>query len=75
MSNHQHRLEAFECAPGIRLAAHERVAQIHHENLTRRLDRLEELLERLERRMWLAVYGVVAAILGQAFQSILVAVP
>ena len=67
------RLESFECAPGLRLAAHERVTAIHHENLTRRLDRLEELLERLERRLWLAVYGVVAAILGQAFQSILVA--
>jgi hypothetical protein len=75
MSDRPRRLESFECAPGLRLAAHERVAQIHHEHLTRRLDRLEELLERLEKRLWLAVYGVVAAILGQAFQSILVAVP
>lgn len=75
MNDPRRRLDAFECAPGLRLAAHERVAQIHHDNLTKRLDRLEELLERLERRLWLAVYGVVAAILGQAFQSILVAVP
>jgi hypothetical protein len=67
--------EPFECAPGLRLKAHERVSQIHHENLCRRLDRLEEMLERLERRLWLTVYGVVAAILAQAFQSVLVAMP
>jgi len=61
----------FDCAPGLRLAAHERVAQIQHDNLCRRLDRLEEMMERLERRLWLTVYGVVAGIIAQAFQSIL----
>ena len=40
-----------------------------------RLERLEAALERLERRLWLAVYGVVAAILVQAFQPILAALP
>ncbi|MBE1284730.1 MAG: hypothetical protein GJ676_15570 [Rhodobacteraceae bacterium] len=63
----------FECAPGLRLAAHERVSQIHQENMNRRLDRIELLMERLEKRLWLTVYGVVAAILAQAFQSILAA--
>ena len=31
--------------------------------------------ERLERRLWLTVYGVVAVILAQALQSFLVATP
>lgn len=65
--------DAFECAPGLRLAAHERVSAIHHQNLDRRLDRLEEMIERLERRLWLAVYGVVAVVLAQAIQPLLVA--
>lgn len=65
--------EPFECAPGLRLAAHERVAQIQHDNLNKRLDRLEELLERLEKRLWLTVYGVAAVILAQAFQSFVTA--
>ncbi len=69
------RIEAFECAPGLRLAAHERVSAIHHENLNRRLDRLEELMERLERRLWLAVYGVAAAILTQAVRMVLMTGP
>jgi len=43
--------DRFECAPGLRLQAHERVSAIHHENLLQRLDRLEEMMERLERRM------------------------
>lgn len=63
----------FECAPGLRLQAHERLTQLHYETLNRRLDRLEELMERLERRLWLTVYGVVGVILAQAFQSVLAA--
>lgn len=67
--------ERFECAPGLRLQAHERVSAIHHDNLQRRLDRLEEMIERMERRLWLTVYGVVAVILAQAVQSFLVVTP
>lgn len=67
--------EPFDCAPALRLEAHERVAALQFEAMNKRLDRLEELLERLEKRLWLAVYGVVAAILGQAFQGLLNAVP
>jgi len=51
------------------------VSAIHHENLLQRLDRLEEMMERLERRLWLTVYGVVAVILAQAVQSFLVVAP
>ncbi|MEP1519325.1 hypothetical protein [Ascidiaceihabitans sp.] len=67
--------ERFECAPGLRLQAHERVSELHYANINRRLDRLEEMMERLEKRLWLTVYGVVAVILAQAFQSFLVAAP
>ncbi|MFC6687793.1 GTA head formation protein, RCAP_rcc01685 family [Jhaorihella thermophila] len=69
MAEDGRRFEAFECAPGLRLAAHERVSAIHQEHLNARLDRLEEMMERLERRLWLAVYGVAGVILAQAFQS------
>ncbi len=65
----------FECAPGLRLAAHERVSEIQHAHLCRRLDQIEEMMERLEKRLWLTVYGVVAVFLAQAFQSILVVSP
>ena len=67
--------EAFDCAPALRLEAHERVAGLQHEALIHRLQKMEEALERLERRMWLAVYGVVAAILAQAFQPLLSILP
>ncbi|GGH26076.1 hypothetical protein SAMN05444007_103132 [Cribrihabitans marinus] len=65
----------FDCAPGLKLAAHERVVAIQHEHLCRRLDQLEAVLARLEKRLWLAVYGVVAVVLAQAFQSLLVVTP
>lgn len=67
--------EAFDCAPGLRLEAHERVAELQTRAMTERLERMDAALERLERRLWLAVYGVVAAILAQAFQPLLAALP
>jgi hypothetical protein len=67
--------ERFLCAPGMQLQAHERVSAIHFENLTKRLDRIELMMERLERRLWLTVYGVVAVILAQAVRTFLVVGP
>jgi hypothetical protein len=67
--------ERFECGPGIRLQAHERVVQVHFDHINARLDKLEELMERLEKRLWLTVYGVAAVVLAQAFQSFMVAIP
>ena len=65
------KYERFECAPGLRLEAHERVSKIHHENMLMRITRVEEALERLERKLWLTVYGVVAVILAQTIRSFL----
>jgi len=67
--------EAFECAPALRLQAHERVFKLQHDTLSQRLDKIEALIERLERRLWLAVYGVAAALLGQAILPLLTAMP
>lgn len=67
--------EPFDCAPALRLEAHERVAKLQNEALIHRLEKMEGALERLERRLWLAVYGVVAAILAQAFVPLLAMVP
>ena len=61
----------FDCAPGLRLAAHERLMQLQLEHMNRRLERIEQMMERLERRLWFAVYGVAAVVLGQAFRSLM----
>lgn len=66
--------ERFACAPGLKLQAHERLMEVHLDNISSRLDRLEELIQRLEKRLWLAVYGVVAAVLTTGVQSIMAAV-
>jgi hypothetical protein len=65
----------FDCAPGLRLQAHERVSEIHRQNMLGRMARLEEMMERTERRLWLTVYGVVAVILAEAVQSFAVVAP
>ena len=67
--------ESFACAPGLRLEAHERLSKLQFDALNARLDRLEALLERLEKRLWLTVYGVVAVILADVVRELAVAVP
>ncbi|GAB4283466.1 MAG: hypothetical protein Kow0058_02330 [Roseovarius sp.] len=66
--------ERFECAPGLRLEAQERLTALRNEALVQRLDKIEAALERLERRLWLAVYGVAAALLSEAILPLLKAV-
>ncbi len=50
--------ERFDCAPALRLEAHERVSRLQVEALHDRIARLEVVIERVERRLWLTVYGV-----------------
>ena len=67
--------EAFQCNPALRLEAHERVTKLQQDALSQRLDRIDEALERLERRLWLAVYGVAAALVAQAVLPLLDKMP
>ncbi|WP_208352922.1 GTA head formation protein, RCAP_rcc01685 family [Pseudaestuariivita rosea] len=68
-------LEGFDCAPAHRIASNERINALQFEAINKRLDRVEEMIERLEKRLWLIVFGVVGVILAQAFQSVLAVTP
>ncbi len=61
----------FACAPGMRIEAQERLAALQFAQINTQLGKIEAMMERLERRLWLTVYGVVAVILTQALSSIL----
>ena len=54
-----------------RFETQERIMALQFGQVERRLERIEGLIEGLERRLWMTVYGVVAVILTQAVQSIL----
>lgn len=54
-----------------RIEANERVLEEKWQALTFRLEAIEAALERLERRLWLAVYGVVAVVLTEAFNQLM----
>ena len=54
-----------------RLEAQERIMALQFGQVDRRLERIESLIEGLEKRLWMTVYVVVAVILTQAVQSIL----
>lgn len=67
--------ERFICAPGMRIDAHEKLAALHFEQINSQLTKIEATMERLERRLWLTVYGVVGVILTQAVMSIIEVTP
>lgn len=54
-----------------RFEAQERIMALQFGGMEKRLERIEALIEGLERRLWMTVYGVVAVILTQAVQGIL----
>lgn len=60
---HDHHYHRFE--------AQERVMALQFGSVDKRLERIEALIEGLEKRLWMTVYGVVGIILTQAVQSIL----
>ncbi len=62
--------DSFDAASA-RIEANERVAEERWSGLEYRLQQMEAVLDRLEKRLWLAVYGVVAVILAQGVQSLI----
>ncbi|AGI68385.1 putative gene transfer agent protein [Octadecabacter antarcticus 307] len=67
--------ETFECGPSLRIEAQERVMALQFKQINIQLGKIELMMERLERRLWLAVYGVVGVVLANAVQSIAVLMP
>jgi len=63
----------FEVA-NARIEASERVMDERWTALEYRLKRIEEMLDQIEKRMWLTVYGIVAVILAEGVASILSAI-
>lgn len=58
-----------------RFEATERIMELQFTQVERRLERIEVMIERLEKRLFMTVYGVIAVILTQAVQGILDYVP
>ena len=64
--------ESFDAAHA-RIEANERVADERWSALEYRLGRIEEGLERMEKRIWVGVYGLAAFLLAQAAEAIFAA--
>lgn len=62
--------DSFDAAQA-RIDANERVAEERWSGLEYRLGQIEGTLDRLERRIWLGVYGVSAFLLAQGAEAVL----
>jgi hypothetical protein len=62
--------ESFDAASA-RIDAHERVMEERWSALDRRLAQIDAALERLEKRIWVGVYGVAAFLLAQGAEAIM----
>ncbi len=64
--------ESFDAAAA-RIDAHERVMAERWSALDFRLAQIDAALERLEKRIWVGVYGVAAFLLAQGAEAIMAA--
>lgn len=62
--------DSFDVASA-RIEANERVAQERWSALEFRLGQIDAVLERLERRIWVGVFGVAAYLLAQVFETLM----
>ena len=63
--------EPFECRNEHRFEATERIMELQFETVEKRLQRIEEMVGGVEKRLWMTVFGVVGVILSQAVQSVI----
>ncbi len=66
--------DSFDAASA-RIEANERLTQLQFDGLADRLQRIEAMIERLEKRLWIAVYGVAAVILAQGVATLIDVTP
>ena len=64
--------DSFDAAAA-RIEANERVAEERWAALEWRLSQIDAVLERLEKRIWLGVFGVAAFLLSQMAEAIIMA--
>ncbi len=62
--------ESFD-ATSARVEANERVAEERWTGLEYRLGQMEDTLERLEKRIWVGVYGIAAFLLAQGAEAVM----
>jgi len=62
--------ESFDAAAA-RIEANERVAEERWTGLAYRLGLIEATLERLEKRIWIGVYGVAAFLMAQMAETVI----
>jgi hypothetical protein len=62
--------DSFDAATA-RIEANERVAEERWAALDFRLSQIDAALERLEKRLWLGVYGVAAFLLAQGAEALI----
>lgn len=67
--------DPFLCAPGLRIEAEARLSALQFAQLHAQLGKIEAGMERLEKRLWLAVYGVSAGVLALGAEQILRMIP
>ncbi|QYZ70877.1 GTA head formation protein, RCAP_rcc01685 family [Neotabrizicola shimadae] len=70
MSGSRFLYDSFDAASA-RIDAHERVMEERWTALEFRLAQIDGALERLEKRIWLGVYGVAAFLLAQGAEAII----
>ena len=63
--------QPFDYAHEMRVEATERIMEMQFAAVEKRLERIEQMIEGVEKRLWMTVFGVVGVILTEAVQSLM----
>jgi hypothetical protein len=61
--------QPFDYAHEIRVDAIDRIMALQFEVMEKRLERIEQMVQNIERRIWVAVFGVVGVVVTEVLQS------
>ncbi|MFN0114565.1 MAG: hypothetical protein ACKVPY_07815 [Paracoccaceae bacterium] len=61
--------QPFDYASEIRVEAIDRIMGLQFDTMEKRLVRIEQMVQNIERRMWVAVFGVVGVVASELIQS------
>lgn len=67
--------QPFDYVQELRVDAAERIMEMQFATVEKRLERIEAMIQGVEKRMWMTVFGMVGVMLTQGVQSILNFVP
>lgn len=69
VSGSRYLKQPFDYAQEARMEAIDRIMALQFDAMERRLERIEQMIQNIERRIWVAVFGVAGVVMTELIRS------